>query len=295
MSRAGLTARDLFRDPSGALRPPWRLVIFGGATALAMVIINGAVVPLISWAFALAGVRVVLYPWALLASAIVAHLLTFRWVDPRGWQSVRLGARALDARRIAWATVLGAAGVGVPVLVLLALGWLRAEPGPPGSSLLAALAIGLFLAPAALWEELMFRGYAFTALEEWWGTTAALIVTSLTFGLVHFTNAGASPAAVGVVVLAGVMLGGVLIVTRSLYAAFAAHLAWNWTLAGLAHSAVSGIPFATPDYRVVDAGPDWATGGVWGPEGGAGAALGLLGTTIYLYARRERRGERSHD
>ena len=67
--------------------------------------------------------------------------------------------------------------------------------------------------------------------------------------------------------------------------------AWNWTLAGLFHSTVSGVPFVTPDYRVVDTGPDWATGGVWGPEGGAGAALGLGAATIYLYARQRRRGE----
>jgi len=83
----------------------------------------------------------------------------------------------------------------------------------------------------------------------------------------------------------------VLLATRSLYAAFAAHLAWNWTLVGLMHASVSGIPFTTPDYRVVDAGPDWATGGVWGPEGGVPAALGLVAATIYLYLRRERREE----
>jgi hypothetical protein len=57
------------------------------------------------------------------------------------------------------------------------------------------------------------------------------------------------------------------------------------------HSDVSGIPFATPDYRVVDAGPDWATGGAWGPEGGVPAALGLVSATIYLYLRRRRREE----
>ena len=270
-------------------------MIFGGATALAMVVINGAVVPVVSWTLARVGVRVVVYPWALLASAFLAHVLTFRWVERRGWRSIRLDANALAARRVALAALLGAAGVGIPMIALLALGWLRVEPGPPGSSILAAVNVGLFLAPAALWEELMFRGYAFQALQEWWGTAAALAVTSVAFGLIHFANAGASLAAVCVVVLAGLMLGGVLVVMRSLYAAFAAHLAWNWTLAGLAHSAVSGIPFATPDYRIVDAGPDWATGGVWGPEGGAGAALGLLSTTVYLYTRRERRGEGSHD
>jgi hypothetical protein len=128
-------------------------------------------------------------------------------------------------------------------------------------------------------------------LAEWWGTPAALGVTSLVFGLVHLENAGATAESVGVVVIAGLFLGGVVVAMRSLWAAFTAHLAWNWTLAGVLHSAVSGIPFATPDYRVVDAGPDWATGGVWGPEGGLPAALSLLAVTIYLYTRRPRREE----
>ena len=148
-----------------------------------------------------------------------------------------------------------------------------------------------FLAPAALWEELVFRGYAFAVLAEWWGTPAALGATSLVFGLVHLQNVGATPESIAVVVMAGVFLGAVLVVLRSLWAAFAAHLTWNWVLAGVLHSAVSGVPFATPDYRLVDAGPDWATGGVWGPEGGVPAALGLVVVTAYLYLRRGRREE----
>lgn len=164
-------------------------------------------------------------------------------------------------------------------------------PGPVGSFIGAGLAILWFLAPAALWEEMVFRGYGFSVLAEWWGTPAALGVTSLVFGLVHLQNAGATIGSVSVVILAGLFLGAVLVVLRSLWAAFAAHLAWNWALAGALHSAVSGIPFATPDYRVIDAGPDWATGGVWGPEGGVPAALSLLAVTFYLYTRRSRREE----
>ena len=53
------------------------------------------------------------------------------------------------------------------------------------------------------------------------------------------------------------------------YAAWAAHFAWNWTMAVVFHVAVSGLPLESPGYRYVDAGPDWATGGSWGPEGGA--------------------------
>ena len=258
---------------------------------VSLVVINGAVVPLVSAALALAGVRLVLFPWALLAVAVLAHVLTFRWAGSPGWRTVCLDASAVNGRTLALAAVIGAVAVAVPVLVLIALGWLRVASAPPGSSLVAALAAGIFLAPAAMWEELMFRGYVFATLAEWWGSSAALAVTSTAFGLIHLTNAGASPASIAVVILAGTMLGGLLLVTRSLYAAFAAHLAWNWMLAGVFHTAVSGIPFAAPDYRVEDAGPDWATGGVWGPEGGVGAALGLLGATIYLFTRRGRRGE----
>jgi hypothetical protein len=45
-----------------------------------------------------------------------------------------------------------------------------------------------------------------------------------------------------------------------------------------------------PNYRIVDAGPDWLTGGPWGPEGGAAAMLGMAVAFIYLQ-RRPRREE----
>jgi hypothetical protein len=54
------------------------------------------------------------------------------------------------------------------------------------------------------------------------------------------------------------------------------------------HAPVSGLRFEAPDYRTVSTGPSWATGGAWGPEGGAAAALGMLVCLSYLYARRRR-------
>lgn len=237
------------------------------------------------------GVRFVLFPWVLLGAVVLAHAITFRLVDPDGWRSVRLDRSAVRLRPILAAAALGAGAVALATVPLLAVGWLRIVPGPAGSSIGTGVTILPFLAPAALWEEMVFRGYGFAVLAEWWGIPAALGITSLAFGLVHLENAGATVGSVSVVVLAGLFLGGVLVAMRSLWAAFTAHLAWNWTLAGVLHSVVSGVPFATPDYRVVDAGPDWATGGVWGPEGGLPAALSLLAVTIYLYARRTRREE----
>ena len=147
------------------------------------------------------------------------------------------------------------------------------------------------LAPAALWEELLVRGYAFAALRRGVGDLSAVALTSVAFGLLHLQNEGANLQAVGQVVFAGVWLCGVLLVTESLYAAWAAHLGWNWMMAAILHAPVSGLGFAVPDFRVVDAGPDWATGGAWGPEAGLGATLGMAATLIFLFARRTRREE----
>jgi membrane protease YdiL (CAAX protease family) len=286
-----LTARVVFWDSTGAVRPPWRLLVFGAASIASLIVLNGVVVPLVNGGLAPVHVRLTLFPWVVLASAVLGHAITFRLVDRRGWRSVRLDRSALRLRATVVAAALGIVAVAFATVPMLAVGWLRVVPGSVGSSIGLGLTLLWFLAPAALWEEMVFRGYGFSVLAEWWGTPAALGVTSLAFGLVHLQNEGATVGSVSVVVVAGLFLGAVLVVLRSLWAAFAAHLAWNWALAGALHSAVSGIPFATPDYRVIDAGPDWATGGVWGPEGGVPAALSLLSVTLYLCTRRPRREE----
>jgi hypothetical protein len=59
-------------------------------------------------------------------------------------------------------------------------------------------------------------------------------------------------------------------------------------LAVVLHAAVSGEDLPGGDYRVIDGGPDWATGGAWGPEGGLGAVAGMLVAAAIL-GRRLRR------
>ena len=76
-----------------------------------------------------------------------------------------------------------------------------------------------------------------------------------------------------------------------MYAVGAAHFAWNWVMSGVLHIAVSGIPPRDPDYRVVETGPDWLTGGQWGPEGGLAAVAVMFIGIFYLYGRHLRRME----
>ena len=287
------TRGNLLLHDAGALRAPWRILLFLVLTAACVVVAQAVVAPLLATGAQLvSGVAVSVWGWTMLVALVAAHAAVLRLGGAgESWRTVRLDRRAARPGALLHGFLIGVVAIGLPCLVLLAAGWLRPVPAAPGRSLAAGAQLLVSLAPSAMWEELLVRGYAFAVLRLVAGAPAAVIVTSVAFGLMHLQNAGASLQSVAQVVLAGVWLSGVLLATGSLYAAWAAHLGWNWTMAALLHAPVSGILFAVPDWRLADTGPDWATGGGWGPEGGAFASLGMALTLIYLFARRRRREE----
>jgi membrane protease YdiL (CAAX protease family) len=282
-----LTARALLYAPDGALRAPWKILTFLVATAGCALVASAIVAPLEA---SLTATNI-----PMLATSIVmvlaltgATVIMVRWVDRRPWRDVWLDRSAAKPRPLIEGYLLGVLAIGIPSIALIAAGWLAVEPSAAGSWTGAALRLSALLLIAALAEELAFRGYLMAVLREGLGWAPALALTSVAFGYVHISNPGSGLRALTIVMLAGLFLGGVVLVTRSLYAAWMAHFSWNWTMAVLLHIPVSGLATETPDYRTLDAGPDWATGGAWGPEGGAGAALGILGGIGYLLVRRRR-------
>ena len=278
---------------NGRLRAPWRIAVFFAATAVCVPLAGVIVVPAVATFYRLAGVGTAAVGWGWVAGLLAAHYVALRVVDKRPWSDVWLDRTAARVSPLARGFLIGAAAIALPVLLLVTVGWMDYATQPDGSWLGAAMRISIFLLPAAFFEELATRGYLFAVLREAWGSGWALVVTSVGFGLLHLRNVGATAQSVSIVVLAGFFLGAVLLALRSLYAAWMAHFAWNWTMAVLFHVAVSGLVLEGPDYRFVDSGPDWATGGSWGPEGGAAGGLGMLGGFAYLYARRKRRREDS--
>ncbi|HVF40672.1 MAG TPA: type II CAAX endopeptidase family protein [Gemmatimonadaceae bacterium] len=237
------------------------------------------------------GYRLLLSEWSIPLGYLLAHVVMLRSVERKGWDYVHLDLPAARPPKLVYGALLGLGAIAVPSLMLLGFGQLRSVPAPDGSWWVATGISFANLLPSAFGEELFLRGYIFSVLREAVGARWTLISTSIAFGLLHIPNPGADGQSILIVILAGFFLGSILLATRSLYAATAAHFAWNWFMAAGLHTPVSGLPVISPDYRVIDAGPDWLTGGGWGPEGGLAAALGMFAVLIYLHARPLRRME----
>jgi membrane protease YdiL (CAAX protease family) len=235
--------------------------------------------------------RAPLFHWMSLACVVLATWIMLRRVEKLPWSSVGLNRAAASPRLIAKGAAFGGLTIGVASLLLFAIGMLRIDPTIPGSWWGEAWRSTIVLLPAAFFEELFIRGYVFAVLRRTAGWKLALILTSVVFGVLHAWNPGADAESILAVTVAGFFLGAIFLATRSLYAAGAAHFAWNWVMSGALHIAVSGVPSRDPDYRVVETGPDWLTGGPWGPEGGLAAVATMFAGIFYLYGRYLRRME----
>ncbi len=283
-----MTFRGILLNRSGQDRALWRILAFLGLLVLFQAVLALLASPIAESADAFFGIQGSLVTVTFVLALIAAHVVMVRKVEQRPWSYVWLDRAAARPKMFGLGTVLGAAPIAIVALTLMAVGWIVVRPNEPGSWLTASAKVTFVLAFAAVGEELFSRGFILAAMSDGMGRVAAVVLSSLVFGLAHLGNPGVTAQPIILVTLAGFELAAILLVTRSLYAASAAHLAWNWVMAVPLHSAVSGLPVPMPGYQTVDAGPDLVTGGPWGPEGGVLAGAGMLAVIAYVYLRRTR-------
>jgi uncharacterized protein len=131
-----------------------------------------------------------------------------------------------------------------PALTLALFAALAHLVGLPSAAIVRLLAVNTIL--IALSEEWMFRGILFQALRTRFTLWATILVSSLTFGLVHLLNAlatGDFPAALVQAVAAtmsGMLFAAILIRTGSIWPAVVYHALWNFGI--LMTTAVSEGP-----------------------------------------------------
>jgi uncharacterized protein len=281
--------RWLYAEP-GRLRAAWRLLAFGLALLVIQPIVESLVAPMFGLLSSAVGEPVPAYPWITLLAVMAALTLALRVVDDAPWSTVALTGSGWQVGRLFTGLGVGAAAIAATMALLWITATVRIEPWAlmPGAApngmdawIATSLRLAALLAPAALWEELVFRGYLWGVAEQAAGVRLARWTTAIAFGLVHVLNPGASVLSTLLVTVAGLCLGTLRERTGSLPAVWLAHFAWNWIMAAVLHVPVSGAGFETPGYRTTISGPQWWTGGEWGPEGG-GAALFVLGGAFVL-------------
>jgi uncharacterized protein len=140
------------------------------------------------------------------------------------------------------------------------------------------------------YEESLSRGYHITNITEGLtgvgkidSTKAAMIaiaITSAMFGLFHIGNPNASAFGVINTIVAGVLLGTAFIITKQLAMPIGIHMSWN-LFQGLVYGfPVSGDTEKAQIISTSQTGPEWVTGGAYGPEAGL---TGLIAIMIGLF------------
>lgn len=291
-----MTLESILFSTAGVLRAPWRLLLFTLAFIAATLLLQYGAAPLFVGAFSMAGLRgQTVSSFIEVLAALLATWFALRYVDRKPWADVGLDRAAARPRNVSLGFLIGGLAIAIPIALLIATGWLDRAPATATTWAGPTTRITLLLLPAALAEELVTRGYLLTVFRDALNWRWSVAITSVAFGLLHLQNPGANAQSVILVALAGVFLATIRIATGSLYAAWAAHFAWNWVMAALFHAPVSGFAFELPAYRYVDAGPDWATGGSWGPESGIPAGLAMLIGTGLLLRHVSSRVERGNE
>lgn len=128
--------------------------------------------------------------------------------------------------------------------------------------LFAALALA-----SGVCEELIFRGGVYRILEDMFGSGAALILSGLMFGAMHLGNPHATLlAGAAIAIEAGILLGAAYAATRNLWLPIGIHIGWNFAEGGIFGASVSGGDTLPGLFNIPLKGPDWLTGGSFGPE-----------------------------
>ncbi len=217
--------------------------------------------------------------------ALLAYLAVVRWIERR------YPAELEPAVLPRWGG-LGLLAGGVLFSTIVAVLWLAGSyhlvGGNDHPDWLPQLAIVGF--GAGIGEEILMRGVLFRMVEEGLGTWIALAVSAAVFGALHLHNPNATWwAAAAIAIEAGLLLGMIYHVTRSLWACMGLHAAWN-----IAQGLVYGIPVSGThaDGFLVSTrtGPDWLSGGEFGAEASVVALALCLVCTGVLVAIALRRG-----
>lgn len=254
------------------LRTGWRLFLFIPAVPVIMRILDLALRPVfrgslenntISWVFR--GILVVI------GGTLVVWIFR-QFIDRKSFVSLGLRFDRLAIWDMLVGFVLSGFMVGLFFTVLLAFGMLEIEEiGWTSSGFLPILEIFLLFFGVGLAtgysEELVFRGYILQNLGEGIGLVWAVVVSCILYGLMHMPNPNSTLLSGVIIAIFGFLRIFGWLRTGQLWLSIGMHAGWNFFQGPILGFSVSGLDSESLIKHTIS-GPNWMTGGSFGPEAG---------------------------
>ena len=222
--------------------------------------------------------------WIGLISVTAATLVVVGWWERGRWRLGLFVPLQVALREGLLGALFGTALIGACALaVVLSTGVHHvAGNGFPW------LELAFVFIPAAVHEELLFRGYPFQKLYAW-SRPFAIFFVALVFAALHLGNPYATFIGIANIFIGGVLLGLAYAAFERLWFPIGLHLAWNLMTGPILGHEVSGYESAETVLREIGDGPLWLTGGDFGIEGSlwmsAAELLGIMLLSRYVRSR----------
>jgi hypothetical protein len=260
--------RILFSPNEPRFRAGWRILAhFGMMFGAAIVLTVGVII------VHLLGVQN-------LTSLLVNQLALFvainlsvpfaRWLlDQRSFVSLGFGRQHALPDVLAGIVIAGLI-MGAIFLAEWRLGWLSVEAvsWPLDPDGLSELGVWFLIFVIVGWqEELLARGYWLQNIAEGLNLPLGVLLSSAMFALMHISNPSVSWIAIMGLFFAGLFLASGYLFTRQLWLPIGLHIGWNFFEGNVFGFQVSGLETFRLIHVAVN-GPEWWTGGAFGPEAG---------------------------
>jgi len=248
----------------------------------------------------------------MLFSIMASIWLAGRWMDRRGMSGFGLHINSAWWQDFAFGLGLGVGLISLVFLVEWVFGFITIDhffQQAPGMSFSMGMVTwaGVYFC-VGIYEEMLFRGYYLTNLAEWLGrfriikprmaVILALVFTSLAFGVAHANNPNASLLSSLNITLVGIFLLGLgYVLTGEMGISIGLHMTWNFFQGNVFGFPVSGLQGGQSSIiAITQNGPEWLTGGSFGPEAGLlGLLATLLGAVIIILWVKQREGQTQID
>jgi membrane protease YdiL (CAAX protease family) len=133
-------------------------------------------------------------------------------------------------------------------------------------------------------EEIGIRGWLIPLLGARYNALVSILITSITFGVLHLFVPTATVLSFANLILSGIFFALYAISEDSLWGVWGCHFGWNLAIGNIYSFNVSGFSAAdSAIFKIKVIGNNILTGGLFGPEGGILATIAVsVGIIIFL-------------